>query len=265
MNSQSYKNLPNVFEILNQEGQLEPIQEVLKDVELVALYFSAHWCPPCRQFTPFLAQFYEAVQESSKKMEIIYVSSDKDEQQFKEYFSLMGFKAVPFDDDRNGIKTFHGVRGIPTLPLFSKNGAKLSENLRQEVMQALQDNKVDELVIKYCEMAAQIKTSPDEINEDEMPQIVPELKKAKSGVMNEQQDAALALYKAGQPFDLIQKCLGKGVNFSMVLNASQNLNTAIDDLSLDDPKKDAGQKNTCELPQEEEKQPEGLNFELLMS
>ena len=27
--------------------------------DLVLYYFSAHWCPPCRQFTPMLKDFYE--------------------------------------------------------------------------------------------------------------------------------------------------------------------------------------------------------------
>ena len=38
---------------------------------LFALYFSASWCPPCRQFTPLLKQFYVDVKNAKKKFEII--------------------------------------------------------------------------------------------------------------------------------------------------------------------------------------------------
>jgi len=37
-------------------------------------------------------------------MEIIFVSSDRVEETFKDYFSMMGFKGVQYDDDRDGIK-----------------------------------------------------------------------------------------------------------------------------------------------------------------
>ena len=33
--------------------------DALSGKKAVALYFSAHWCPPCRQFTPMLKDFYE--------------------------------------------------------------------------------------------------------------------------------------------------------------------------------------------------------------
>ena len=33
----------------------------LAGTKVVGLYFSAHWCPPCRGFTPKLAEAYKAI------------------------------------------------------------------------------------------------------------------------------------------------------------------------------------------------------------
>uniref|UniRef100_A0A183G8J2 Thioredoxin-like_fold domain-containing protein n=1 Tax=Heligmosomoides polygyrus TaxID=6339 RepID=A0A183G8J2_HELPZ len=51
---------------------------------LVALYFSAHWCPPCRKFTPILKSFYNELL-SSEKFEVVFVSDDHTEEELKEY------------------------------------------------------------------------------------------------------------------------------------------------------------------------------------
>ena len=43
---------------LLRSGNLLPVKQVLEDKQVICFYFSAHWCPPCRQFTPALAQAY---------------------------------------------------------------------------------------------------------------------------------------------------------------------------------------------------------------
>ena len=57
---------------------------------------SAHWCPPCRGFTPKLAELYKQLTEAGKSFEIVFVSSDKSEDQFNEYFDEMPWLTLPF-------------------------------------------------------------------------------------------------------------------------------------------------------------------------
>jgi thiol-disulfide isomerase/thioredoxin len=59
----------------------------LAAAEVVALYFSAHWCPPCREFTPLLRQVYSNLIESGKPFEVVFISADKSEQEFDNYFA----------------------------------------------------------------------------------------------------------------------------------------------------------------------------------
>ncbi len=40
------------------DGSSSATETALKDKKLVLFYFSAHWCPPCRGFTPKLKDFY---------------------------------------------------------------------------------------------------------------------------------------------------------------------------------------------------------------
>lgn len=47
----------------------------------LGIYFSAHWCGPCRTFTPLLAQVYKAVRQKHSDFEILFVSGDKSEAQ----------------------------------------------------------------------------------------------------------------------------------------------------------------------------------------
>uniref|UniRef100_A0AC34GE46 Thioredoxin domain-containing protein n=1 Tax=Panagrolaimus sp. ES5 TaxID=591445 RepID=A0AC34GE46_9BILA len=73
-------------EIYDSDHQKHKASEVLKD-KVVALYFSAGWCPPCRQFTRKLKRFYEALKKSGKSFEVVFVSKDKESEDLKEYFN----------------------------------------------------------------------------------------------------------------------------------------------------------------------------------
>ena len=102
----------------------------------IGLYFSAHWCPPCRAFTPILAQLYEKVKEKNHSFEVIFISSDRSEGEFNEYFQTMPWLALPYSSPaRTKLSQLLGIRGIPSLNLFNEKGVLFSKEGRNLVME----------------------------------------------------------------------------------------------------------------------------------
>ncbi|EDO35242.1 predicted protein [Nematostella vectensis] len=122
--------------LLNQKGELVDAGEAVKG-KVIAVYFSAHWCPPCRQFTPILKDFYEELGGEEGDLVIIFVSSDRDEAPMKDYFNNHhgDYLAVPFRDDalKNALKAEAGVTGIPCLAIFNEEGKLLRKDGRSDV------------------------------------------------------------------------------------------------------------------------------------
>mmetsp|Transcript_119914 Transcript_119914/g.274751 ORF Transcript_119914/g.274751 Transcript_119914/m.274751 type:complete len:281 (-) Transcript_119914:171-1013(-) len=104
------------------------------DGKTIGLYFSAHWCPPCRGFTPKLAEWY-AKDLQSKGLEVVFLSSDKDEESFKGYFNEMPWLALPFADRarKEQLSQKFQVRGIPTLVLLKSSGELITLDGRSAV------------------------------------------------------------------------------------------------------------------------------------
>jgi nucleoredoxin len=121
----------------------EKAQQVLASLgpELVAkaggkpigLYFSAHWCPPCRGFTPQLAEWYKA--GLREKMEIIFVSSDRDQKSFDEYFKEMPWLALQYEsrDAKQALSEIFGVSGIPSFVVLHPDGTTITTDGRSQV------------------------------------------------------------------------------------------------------------------------------------
>ena len=101
----------------------------------VMVYFSAHWCPPCKAFTPKLSTFYTSLKASNPDFELVFVSSDRDEEAFNEYYSEMPFLSLPFSDrDRKATlsKKFK-VSGIPSLVVLGSDGSTITTDGRSGV------------------------------------------------------------------------------------------------------------------------------------
>ncbi|XP_065709384.1 nucleoredoxin isoform X4 [Patagioenas fasciata] len=102
----------------------------------VGVYFSAHWCPPCRSLTRVLVESYQKIKEAGQKFEILFVSADRSEDSFKQYFSEMPWVAVPYADEarRSRLNRLYGIQGIPTLIVLDPKGEVITRQGRVEVL-----------------------------------------------------------------------------------------------------------------------------------
>ena len=175
-------------ELQGKEGKV-PTAEALKDKKFVFVYFSAHWCPPCkwsclflvfiarhrpcppckrpclflvfiarhrpwlmsetaseqlvcthvvragRGFTPVLAEKYKAKVVADPSVEVVFVSSDRDQAGFDGYYGEMPWLALPFDDRgrKQTLGEKFGVRGIPMLVVLDGEGALVTTEGRGQV------------------------------------------------------------------------------------------------------------------------------------
>lgn len=116
----------------------KPTAEVFADKKVVGFYFSAHWCPPCRGFTPFLSATYEDMVEEHPEFEIVFVSADRDTAQFESYYSEMPFLAVPFENraQQAALSRAFQVSGIPMLIFLNSKAEIVSMDGRMLVAEA---------------------------------------------------------------------------------------------------------------------------------
>jgi len=109
--------------------------DALAGADAIGIYFSAHWCPPCRGFTPKLAEIYNTMKENGKKFEIVFASSDRDEAAFDEYFAEMPWISLPYAnrDAKEALSKKFKVQGIPTLVIIDKEGTTITTDGRSAV------------------------------------------------------------------------------------------------------------------------------------
>lgn len=122
--------------LLGDRGNKTVDLSVLDSVPVVALYFSAHWCPPCKMFTPVLAKTYQEINSGIKQLEIIFISSDQSEEDFKNYYGQMPFLAMQFDQDKlSDIADKFDIGAIPCLTVLNKDGTVKIANAKLQVEQ----------------------------------------------------------------------------------------------------------------------------------
>jgi len=145
----------------NNTPTLVNVSDAISNTRLIALYFSAHWCGPCRGFTPLLIEFYDYLKNEvapTHGLELIFVSSDRDEAQFQQYYQKMPFAAIPFSDRplAQRIKSQFAVQGIPSLVVIDSLSGRIvvpQDESRRLVHQACQmgEPAIERLFLSWLE------------------------------------------------------------------------------------------------------------------
>eukprot|EP00747_Dinoflagellata_sp_TGD_P185926 gnl/TRDRNA2_/TRDRNA2_42720_c0_seq1.p1 gnl/TRDRNA2_/TRDRNA2_42720_c0~~gnl/TRDRNA2_/TRDRNA2_42720_c0_seq1.p1 ORF type:complete len:212 (+),score=42.24 gnl/TRDRNA2_/TRDRNA2_42720_c0_seq1:59-637(+) len=108
--------------LVTKEGP-KPTADVIAGKKLVGLYFSGGWCPPCKRFTPKLAELYG--KRDPSEFEVLFLTACNDEAQFKEYHAGMPWPAVPYEVSQ-GTKEQQGAGFV--------RKAKRDDGLKQGVL-----------------------------------------------------------------------------------------------------------------------------------
>lgn len=103
--------------------------------KIVALYFSAHWCQGCRNFTPALVRFRN--ENAGDEFETVFVSldnSDAEKERFIREFGITGL-TVPGARSPEAVALARkfGVRKLPKLVILAPDGSIIPANGRSDV------------------------------------------------------------------------------------------------------------------------------------
>jgi nucleoredoxin len=93
-----------------------------------AFYQSAMWCPPCRKFTPVLVDFYNKQKRRGAAFELVFVSSDRSEDDMADYMNEYDMTWPAFAHGENKDIVQRNGNGIPNLIITDAEGNKLLDS-----------------------------------------------------------------------------------------------------------------------------------------
>ena len=99
--------------------------------KVIAVYFSASWCPPCRAFSPRLVELADKLHADGKPFAIVLVGCDRDERAALAYMKdhkMTGYLIPPGSDAKAALAKRYGVSAIPYLVIVDSSARSLDPN-----------------------------------------------------------------------------------------------------------------------------------------
>jgi len=110
----------------------------LKNYPLILFYFGACWSVACKDLTPYLVLAYNQINRDGKVLEIVYVSQDPTESQFRESFREMPWLGISRRnmDLIEDLRNLFAVDSVPQLVLTNSKGQILKKDCMNDVVQS---------------------------------------------------------------------------------------------------------------------------------
>ena len=106
------------------------------DCTLLGILFSAGWGSPCRIFYKDLINIYNQMNDGEKVLEIIQVSFDDKEEDFKKAIAGLPWKFLPLKfSGIDELKKKYNVLTIPKFYPIDKTGKSLSDTGREDLLE----------------------------------------------------------------------------------------------------------------------------------
>jgi nucleoredoxin len=112
--------------VVCRDGTISPADSsATENKKLIAFYFSAHWCAPCRKFTPELVDYYNRVAPQHPEFQVVFVSFDRSRFSWETYLRDAHMPWLALDYDQLGnyehLKQLGG-ESIPSLLVVDETG-----------------------------------------------------------------------------------------------------------------------------------------------
>lgn len=96
------------------------------ETEYVAFYFSASWCPPCRQTTPPLVEEYQRMRALGEMpVEMVLVGADRTEDKMFDYMEKYGMNWPAVVYRASSLVDKYAASGVPHLVLVNRHSGEV--------------------------------------------------------------------------------------------------------------------------------------------
>lgn len=114
--------------------QKVPLDDIQRN-QILLLYFTASWCPASQRFNEVLFKVYHDINLQRKSLEVIVVSKERTEADYRRYTAPMNCILVPYDPDRiQDLFRRYQVKETPVLILLKRDdGSILTRDARTHI------------------------------------------------------------------------------------------------------------------------------------